>query len=473
MRRVNRMVIDQDLYKTRLEFVLKLSLLIRTIKIFNPQNETIDRQLKKCSWLIWTISKKEKRLSLRVLRDSLFVNQERIRVTRDTYGNIKLIIDELKRRMVGEVLFMEGISPGDLKCFLYLLVENEQVEQEEVHKLTRQLIKNNIHSITVKSFDSILNEERHGREEAKKVYFRAIMIAREACENLLADKPLPLRKAKRLVQSMVDLLVADEAALLGLSTIKNYDDYTYNHSVNVSIYSLSLGAKLKLSKRVLAELGLAALLHDLGKVKIPDTILKKPEKLDGIEWEFVRSHPMIGVEEILELRQFAELHPRVLFGIFDHHLNFDASGYPSLKRKKKQTLFGKIIAIADVYDALTTARCYRNEVYSPEDALRLMWRECGAHFDPTLFKVFVNAIGIYPVGTLVQLDSTEVGVVYGTNTDPKLLDRPTVLTINEERAKRGTINLSETDERTGEFKRSIVRCLDPKKHNICVQEYFF
>jgi HD-GYP domain-containing protein (c-di-GMP phosphodiesterase class II) len=466
------MISDENLYQTRLDFVRKLSLLIRTIKIYNPENETIDRHLEECLHLISAILKEEKRLSLKVLMDAIFVNEERLRISKDTYQSIKLIMDELKDRMIGEVLFSWPVSQEDLKGFLYLLIGSEWGNGGDGHPLGTQLIKENIYSITVKPFDPIFIDEKLRKKEAKKIYFRSIAMVKEVCQNLLEDKPLALRKGKRLTQSMVDLLLSDKVALLGLATIKNYDEYAYNHSVNVSIYSLALGARLGFSKKILAELGLAALFHDVGKARIPDTVLKKPNKLNEVEWEIVKSHPMIGVEEILEFQQFAEVHPRILFGIFDHHLNFNISGYPSLKRKKKQTLFGRIIAIADVYDAMTTPRCYRKRVYSPVDALKVMWKECGAHFDPTLFKVFVNVIGVYPIGSLVQLDDDEMGIVYNINPDPRLLDRPTVLTIARGGVKGRIANLSEPDEKTGGFKRSILRCLDPKKYGIHVQEYF-
>lgn len=101
-----------------------------------------------------------------------------------------------------------------------------------------------------------------------------------------------------------------------------------------------------------------------------------------------------------------------------------------------------------------------------------MWKKCGVHFDPILFKVFVNAMGIYPIGSLVQLDGDELGIVYDTNPDSRLIDRPTVFTITGEGARGQTIDLSDKDERTGAFKRSIIRCLDPKKYNISVQEHF-
>jgi hypothetical protein len=102
----------------------------------------------------------------------------------------------------------------------------------------------------------------------------------------------------------------------------------------------------------------------------------------------------------------------------------------------------------------------------------MMWKECGVNFDPTLFKIFVGAIGVYPIGLLVQLDNDELGIVCENASNPELLDRPTVLTVTREGANGRTINLSEQDEKTGGFKRSIVRCLDPKKYDIAVQERF-
>lgn len=348
------MVSDQGFHQSRSNFVLKLSLLIRTIKIYNPENETIDRHVEECFQLMSPILRTERRLSLKVLTDSIFLNEERVRVRKDTYQAYKFFMEELEEKKIGEVLVTEEVTTGEFKGFLHLLTGNDWGDEGGGHPLANLLIQNNIHSITVKPLDPRSIEERMRREEAKKVYFRSVAMVREVCQNLLEDKSLALRKAKRLRQSMIDSVLHDQTALLGLSTIKNYDEYTYNHSVNVSIYSLMLGAKLGLSKRILAELGLAALFHDVGKTKIPETILNKPGKLDEPEWEVMRAHPSMGVEEMLEFHGLAEVKPRILFGIFDHHLNVDLSGYPNMKRKKKQTLFGKIITIADVYDAMTT-----------------------------------------------------------------------------------------------------------------------
>ena len=150
-----------------------------------------------------------------------------------------------------------------------------------------------------------------------------------------------VRKLKRLAQKAVHLVMEDESILLGMATIKNYDEYTFNHSVNVSIYSLAMGKRLGFSKKTLTELGITALLHDIGKSKIPREVLNKPGPLDDGEWGMMKKHPLSGVEILLNLKQLGEINPRMVIGIFDHHLKSDFSGYPKLFRKKEVSLFGQ------------------------------------------------------------------------------------------------------------------------------------
>ena len=172
----------------------------------------------------------------------------------------------------------------------------------------------------------------------------------------------------------------DESILLGMTTIKNYDEYTFNHCVNVSIYSLAIGRRLGLSRKILTELGITALLHDIGKSKIPRETLNKPGSLNGEEWNLMKKHSLMGVEIVLNLKQLGEINPRMVIGIFDHHLKNDPSGYPKLFRKKEIGLFGQIIQIADAYDAMTTPRIYKKVPYTPEQALAIMLKERNVQF---------------------------------------------------------------------------------------------
>ena len=321
--------------------------------------------------------------------------------------------------------------------------------------------------------DSILQKDDQ-KVVAKKVFFETLGTIKEVITQIKQKRYPDVRKLKRLVQASVRLAMEDESIMLGLTTIKNYDEYTFNHSVNVSIYSIAVGRRLGLSKKALTELGITALLHDLGKSKVPREIVNKPDKLDDAEWVLMKKHPLMGVEIVLNLKQLGELNPRTVIGIFDHHLKTDLSGYPGLFRKKEPSLFGRIIQIADVYDAMTTPRVYRKKSFSPDQALAIMLKDRETTFDPILLKVFIGLVGIFPVGSLVLLDTKEIAIPYKMNPDPELLDRPQVIVIHRDgkgEVKKSFVDLSEPGS-AGAYKRSIVKTLDPNKYHIDIVKYF-
>jgi hypothetical protein len=164
----------------------------------------------------------------------------------------------------------------------------------------------------------------------------------------------------------------------------------------------------------------------------------------------------------------------MVVGIFDHHLNNDLSGYPKLFRKKELSLFGRIIQIADAYDAMTSARIYKKSPYTPEQSLAIMLREKVVHFDPILLKILIGVVGIYPIGSLVLLNTHEVGIVYKPNPDQKWIDRPRVILVERHEkkdVKKELIDLTETDG-PNHFKRTIIKTLDPNKYHVDIAKYF-
>jgi HD-GYP domain-containing protein (c-di-GMP phosphodiesterase class II) len=270
---------------------------------------------------------------------------------------------------------------------------------------------------------------------------------------------------------MVDQLLEDEQFFLSLTAIKDFDEYTYHHMVNVSILSMSLGQRLGLSRPALTELGLAALFHDIGKVEIPHEILNKPSSFTDEEWKIIQKHPVWGVKAILGLGRFNSSAIRALIVSFEHHLNCDFSGYPKVKKYKELDLFSRIVTLADQYDAMTSARVYKRIPMSPDKSLSIMLDGAGSHLDPLLFKFFTNMVGIYPIGTIVMLNTKEVGLVYECNA--AFADRPRVLIIIDSQGKsvRGpVVDLSEKDE-AGRYMRTIMKTLDPNKYKINLAEY--
>jgi putative nucleotidyltransferase with HDIG domain len=293
-------------------------------------------------------------------------------------------------------------------------------------------------------------------------------------EGVKSQKMLNVRKAKRLMQNAVNSIMQDESTLLGLANIKNYDDYTFNHSVNVAIYAIALGQRAGIPKKHLAHLGMAGLFHDIGKTRIPKEILNKTGKLTAEEWSVMRAHSLLGTEIVMSMKEWGELSTRMIDGAFEHHLKYDLTGYPRLTRKKKVSLFGKMITLADFYDALVRPRVYNRFPFLSEKILGFMLERSGKDFDPALVKIFVNMLGIFPLGTLVLLNTNEMGIVVQTSEDSELIDRPRVclLYYSDGEYRRGEIvDLREVDEGTKDFKRTITKTLDPNEYNINVAEY--
>ena len=226
----------------------------------------------------------------------------------------------------------------------------------------------------------------------KKSYFNAVSFTRGVINKIKSGEKVGIKKAKRVVESMVDLILEQEQLLLGMTAIKDYDEYTYHHSVNVSILSVALGQRLGLSKKTLTELGLVALFHDMGKIEIPNEILNKPTSFTDAEWNIMKKHPFWGVRAILGLRGLDATSVRAAIVAFEHHMNYDLSGYPRTRKPLDLDFYSKIITLADQYDGMTSSRVYSRIPMPPDRALSLMLERAGKQLEPILFKFFINMI---------------------------------------------------------------------------------
>jgi HD-GYP domain-containing protein (c-di-GMP phosphodiesterase class II) len=214
-------------------------------------------------------------------------------------------------------------------------------------------------------------------------------------------------------------------------------------------------------------LGLSALFHDLGKVDIPIELIRKTSKFTDEEYEVVKNHPLHSVLRILRVNAEHTLKSKLLISPYEHHLGVDLTGYPRSNRATPLTLFGRIVAISDHYDALTSSRSYRPVPISPEQALDIMLQVAGSQLDQILLKVFINMIGIYPVGTLLLLDSREVGMVSQTVAGSDQ-GRPLcyLLDFYDNNLHRGDlVDLTLKDE-NGFFSRNILRCFHPSEFGL-------
>ncbi len=461
-----------------IEFVVRFYRLFRGAVLYDRNNALIDRLAKECLAPLNSFVRSDGYLHLKIIRENFFCNNFRIQVKADKHTFFKDFSLEMQKRWIGELSFMGEVHEKQLKDLVFLLVPLEEKNESNYLLVKQGLESEGIQNIQVGKLaffkDRVLSHSQNQREYSRETYFKSINLVKEVTEAIRSQKLVNIRKAKHLMQNAVNSILQDDSALLGLANIKSYDEYTFNHSVNVAIYAIALGQRIGIPKKQLADLGMAGLFHDIGKTKVPKEILNKREKLTPEEWDSIRLHPVSGTEIVIQIKEWGELSTRMIDAAFEHHLRYDLTGYPKLARKKNITLFGKIIALADFYDALVRPRVYRKFPYVSEKILGIMLERAGKDFDPALVKVFINMMGIFPLGTLVLLNTNEMGIVLRTQEDPEMIDRPEVclLSYSEGAYRKGkVVDLTEIDGATGGFKRSIVKTLDPNEYNLHVAEF--
>lgn len=345
-----------------------------------------------------------------------------------------------------------------------------------LERLSREL-ETNLHpwiDILFEAQQKEQNNEEIKKDAAVRVYSHAYNSIKEVGRQISEKKHLGTRKAMRSLQGMVDIVYEDVSIVLGLSTIRDYDDYTYTHSVNVSILAMCLGNTIGLSRSSLMLLGMCSMFHDLGKIDLDVDILNKPGKLTDEEFKHIQKHSLNSVRQILRLDAFRDLMAKLILPPFEHHLKYDLSGYPSVNWTRPISLFGRIITICDVYDALTAPRVYRPVAMSPDRALGIMIENAGKDFDPILIKWFVNMIGVFPIGTLLRLDTGEWALVRKSNASGDVR-RPVVLLLKSD-GNGGflagqDVDLETGDPQKGTFLRSIVSSHHPSAMGIQPAQY--
>ena len=459
------------------EFVTIFFRVLKGAAIYAPTNPTFLDLIEELRWIVNTVVTESERLEIKVIRDACFCNGRIVRSRADAFASYKGFIQWMRARQLGLFSFSGQVTSEDLSAFVASVNELKEGDEENAPVLTRRLHEQGIPTIEAQKLESVehaleMSTPETLQRKAKQVYFSGISVVRGLLEG--ANKhSLDLRTAKRLIFNAVDLIIKDESALLGLTTIKSYDDYTFNHSMNVAIYAIALGNRLQLSMKNLSYLGIAGLFHDLGKTVVAKDILDKPGALSPEEWAVIREHPLQGARMIMRLKGWGQLSSRLIAACFEHHLKYDLTGYPPVSREQIPTLFSRIITIADCYDALSTPRVYRKAPYPSEKILALMIKESGTQFDPVLVKLLVNMMGVYPLGALVLLDTGEIGIVNRIHRDPELITRPQVCLLGYGAGtyhKDIMVDLTETDRVTGNYFRSIVRTLNPKDYHINLEE---
>ncbi|MCB2223614.1 MAG: HD domain-containing protein [Actinobacteria bacterium] len=272
----------------------------------------------------------------------------------------------------------------------------------------------------------------------RRAYTRSLDALRGFGRSVVDGDPPTLEDTAAVVKDLLDKSLENPAATLLLSTVKSHHEYTFYHSVNTSILSLSLARLTGLPERDQVVLGIGAMLHDIGKIGVSRAVLQHPGRLDADQWAEIRRHPQLGAEAILRAAAPGEELAAVV--AFEHHARFDGSGYPRLVYhdgtrhphgegghhhghghgtggRHPLHFYSRLVAVADTYDAITTRRSYRR-AESPSRALQVLLAEAGRSYDPDFVTAFASMMGIYPPGTFLRLTSGAVVMVVSPSPDP-------------------------------------------------------
>jgi putative nucleotidyltransferase with HDIG domain len=307
------------------------------------------------------------------------------------------------------VQFHRGLRAQELKAFAEML--NRRADDVRASGgATAYLAERGVSHIVVSDVQANPVTARGAtvRVDAGDAYRAGLRVMDDLYVQASTDSTLSLRRARVVVDSLVDVLTKDRTTLMQAALIKNYDPSTAHHSVNVGILSLFMASRLQFERELTATLGLAALLHDIGKVRVPLEILNKTGALTDEERAIMQQHPVTGAHMLRGLGGLARL---AMVVAFEHHANYDLSGYPRITTKPGQHQLARLVQIADVFDAATSARRLYRRPQAPYEAMRFLADGAGRFYDPALVRVFVQEMGVYPVATLVMLDTGEVGIV--------------------------------------------------------------
>jgi HD-GYP domain-containing protein (c-di-GMP phosphodiesterase class II) len=416
-------------------------------------------------------------LELRVIRQSIYVNGIRIRTEIDNFAALGHVLRTLQRAGVGVIQSVGLPDRREWEVFLTQLVAfaRQLPEPDQTAELGRALLERGVRRISVgpqPEGDSAFPDELERKRAARATYQQSVAVSRELFEGTRMGRAARVRQIKHAVQGIVDQVLHNEASLGGLSALKDYDDYAFTHSVNVCIFCVAIGKRLGLTKRQLYDLGLAALVHDLGMSRIPAEILMKGGKLSQEEQRQMQAHTWLGALSVFNLRDYGGIPYQSMIAAYEHHMKADLSGYPSTIRPRRQSIFSKIIGVASAFDAATNTRSY-SAAQPPDEVLRAFWEKKHLGFDPVIVKALINLLGIYPVGTCVILDTFELGLVHDANSDPDFVHRPVVRILSDQNGHwlddPPLADLAETDP-DGTFRRTIIKVTDPSKYGIDVRD---
>ncbi len=302
---------------------------------------------------------------------------------------------------------------------------------------------------------------------ARKLYANALNHVKSFVDDVRRGTDIDCSKARPLVENFIESVFRNENAAVTLFKLRGFDEYTYTHSINVSLLGILLGKHLGLEKDALLKLGMAGMYHDVGKARIPEAVLNKPGKLTEAEFQLMKTHPLEGYKILMGQK---DLDQEILRAVLEHHERYDGTGYPRALTGEGIGRFSRIIAVVDVYDALTSRRVYKDAM-APAKALGMMYQWRDKDFTPQAIESFIRCIGVFPVGSFVRLSGGEYGIVASVN--PQRPTKPEVKVVLDAKMRPQiprVLDLWQL-EQTPQA-QDIAQVLNPAEYKIDLESFF-
>jgi putative nucleotidyltransferase with HDIG domain len=318
-------------------------------------------------------------------------------------GTMTELIRKLKDNKVERIAFERGVTQAELVALMQNLSRLGGKGDADTDLSSAHIRVGRLKSEDDSRKDGIASDIAAIRQMYSSAVAAAEVVWESAAAEGIPDAPAALQTA----EGLADAVTQNRTALMALTAMRNYDNYTFTHMVNVSILTMAQARALGIDGKLLREFGMSALMHDIGKVRTPKEILNKPDKLTDAEFAIMRRHVVDGAEILRRTPEIPILAPVVAF---EHHLRLDGSGYPYTVAREALNLGSMLCAIADVYDAMRSQRTYQ-QAFPSDRIIAVMKRNEGAQMDQHLVRRFVQVLGIYPPGNLVKLSTGEIAVV--------------------------------------------------------------
>ena len=385
------------------KFVQVLTAAVKGLRLYAVDHPATTKQVETLQDGLFTMLQHKKMIKMGLLEGTLFVEDHLIM---QEFQAATELVEMLESRELAGFEFMTGLSANEIQSLLHLLHSGSNKGQDFADALVSQGVKK-IRAIAA------TEDDEDEAQQPRKVYHKALKVVDQIFQDVRMGEIPSSEDAIKVVKDMAHLTMTEPHAMLALSMLKDYDNYTFTHSVNVSVLALAIGRACQLTEEQLKTLGLGGLLHDLGKLRVDVNIITKPGRLTDSEFDEIKEHPGYGAEIIKEMEGVTDEVMQIVHG---HHLRYDRTGYPSNVPGEVISPLVEMTAIADAYDAMTTLRSYQRP-FTPRKAIARLKDVRGSSLHPEYVTHFIESLGPYPVGSLVRLDSNEIGLV--TKVEPK------------------------------------------------------